>query len=161
MPKEEGGMGFRDLKAFILALLAKQGWGIQQNPQSLVHRVFKAKYFMGSSFREAQLGKSPSYAWRSILAAKEAVVKGSRWIIGNGESGNIWKDRWIPTPNSFKVVSPRTSILDSELVSDLIHRDVRAWDAAKVRRTFLPHKAEVILGIPISICLLTDSLIWV
>ena len=90
MLKEEGEMGFRDLKAFNLALLAKQGWRIQQNPQSLVHRVFKAKYFTGSSFRVAQLGKSPSYAWRSIMAAKEVVVKGSRWIISNRESVNIW-----------------------------------------------------------------------
>ena len=56
MPMEEEGMGFSDLRAFNLALLAKQGWRIQQNPQSLVHKVFKAKYFMGSSFKEAQLG---------------------------------------------------------------------------------------------------------
>ena len=55
-PKVEGGMGFRDLKAYNLALLAKQGWRIQQNPSSLIHRVFKAKYFTGIPFKEAQLG---------------------------------------------------------------------------------------------------------
>ena len=86
-------MGFRELRAFNLALLAKQGWRIQQNPQSLVHRVFKVIYFAGCSFREVQVGRNPSYAWRSIMAAKKVVTKGSRWIIGNGERVNIWKDR--------------------------------------------------------------------
>ena len=52
-PKSEGGMGFRDLKAFNLALLAKQGWRIKQNPHSLVHKVFKAKHFRDSHFEEA------------------------------------------------------------------------------------------------------------
>ena len=52
-PKVEGGMGFKDLKAFNLALLAKQGWRLSKNPTSLTHRVFKAKYFAGCSFIEA------------------------------------------------------------------------------------------------------------
>lgn len=69
-PKFEGGMGFRDLKVFNLALLAKQGWRILENPRSLVHRVYKAKYFVKVPFLQAQLGKRPSYAWRSMLAAK-------------------------------------------------------------------------------------------
>ena len=38
-PKEKGGLGFQDLIAFNLALLAKQGWHLQMNPNSLVHRV--------------------------------------------------------------------------------------------------------------------------
>ena len=70
LSKNEGGMGFRDLKTFNLALLAKQGWRIQQNPNSLVYRVYKAKYFAKGSFGQAQLGKRPSYTWRSIMAAK-------------------------------------------------------------------------------------------
>ena len=92
-PKSEGGMGFKDLKAFNLALLAKQGWRLSKNSDSLTHRVFKAKYFAGSSFLEAQVGKKPSYVWRSIMAAKETVEKGSRWCVGNGRTVEIWRDR--------------------------------------------------------------------
>ena len=76
-PKAEGGMGFRDLKAFNLALLAKQGWRILQQLNSLVHRVYKAKYFAKESFLNAQVGRRPSYAWRSILAARDIIKKGS------------------------------------------------------------------------------------
>ena len=38
-PKVKGGMGFRNLRAFNLALIAKQWWRMQQNPNSLVHSV--------------------------------------------------------------------------------------------------------------------------
>ena len=73
--KEKGGIGFRDLRAFNLALLTKQGWRIQQNPNSLVHRVFKVRYFADRPFMEAVLGRRPLYVWRSILAAVEDLSR--------------------------------------------------------------------------------------
>ena len=81
-PKDRGSMGFRDLKAFNLALLAKQGWRILKNQNSQVHRVFKAKYFAKCSFLEAKMGRRPSYAWRSFMAARVIVKRGSRLVFG-------------------------------------------------------------------------------
>lgn len=46
-------MGFKDLKAFNMKLLAKQGWQLKQNLNSLTYRVFKAKYFVAGTFMEA------------------------------------------------------------------------------------------------------------
>ena len=79
LPKEKGGMCFRDLKLFNLALLVKQGWRLQTNSSLLFYRVYKAKYFPRSDFIEASLGSQPSFAWRSIWAAQDIVKRGLRW----------------------------------------------------------------------------------
>ena len=124
-----------------------------------MHRVFKARYFADRLFKEAVLGKRPSFSWRSIFVAKDIVVSGSRWVVGNGEQIDIWKDRWLPTPDSFKVVSPRTSLV-SYKVAWLLDKETRSWDVRKVRSSFLPHEADTIFGIAICPRLLKDSLIW-
>lgn len=61
-PKIEGGMGFRDLRAFNIALLAKKGWWLQQGGNPLFYRVFKNKYFPDEDFIHAKKGHHPSFA---------------------------------------------------------------------------------------------------
>ena len=75
-PKASGGMGFRDLRSFNLALLEKQGWQLQQGSNSLFYKVFKSKYFSEIDFVNAQKGRNPSYVWRSILAYSPLLIKG-------------------------------------------------------------------------------------
>ena len=98
-PKAKGGMGFRDLKAFNLALLAKQGWRLQHESNSLFYRVFKSKYFPDNSFVDARKGRNPSYVWHSILAAQPIIRQGMHWQIGNGKKFCIWKDKSTPSPS--------------------------------------------------------------
>jgi hypothetical protein len=39
--KQRGGLGFREVEAFNFAMLAKQGWRLIPNPNSLVATVMK------------------------------------------------------------------------------------------------------------------------
>lgn len=45
LEKSEGGLGFRNLTGFNLALLGKHVWNFVTNAYSLVARVFKARYY--------------------------------------------------------------------------------------------------------------------
>ncbi|XP_075640325.1 uncharacterized protein LOC142612079 [Castanea sativa] len=157
-PKAEGGMGFRDLKDFNLALLTKQGWRLQQNPYSLAHRVLKAIYFPNSSFMEAQPGSKPSNIWRSIMAAKNIIKEGSRWVFGDGRSIEIWNASWLPSSASGKVITPKDAMGFGENVASLINHEKEEWRTMLVKHIFLPHEAETILSIPLSPLNPTDSL---
>ena len=89
-PKKGGGIGFKQLKHFNLALWAKQGWQLQTCHNSLLYRVLKTKYFPTCDFLHAALGNNPSYTWRSILLAQFIVKQGVRWRVGNGLDIWIW-----------------------------------------------------------------------
>ena len=58
--KLEGGLRFKDLKAFNLAMLGKQCWRLITKEHSLFYEVFKGKYFTYNSFINAKVGNNPS-----------------------------------------------------------------------------------------------------
>ena len=116
-PKKDGGLGFRDLKAFNIALLAKQGRCLQSNTRSLVHRVLKACYFPDCDFIDAELGQTPSYAWRSIMVAQDVVRDGHQWQVGDGTSIQIWRDKWLPKSSTFQVIFMPNTLPETATVS--------------------------------------------
>jgi hypothetical protein len=90
--KERGGLGFRSFHDFNKALLGKQCWRLITDPNSLAARIFKCRYHPRKEFMAAKVGFQPSYAWRSLMHAKEVISSGARWAIGNGQKVQIYND---------------------------------------------------------------------
>jgi hypothetical protein len=62
-PKHAGGLGFKDIELFNLALLARQAGRIARLLDSTSARVSKAAYFPSCDLLAAEVGSHPSQIW--------------------------------------------------------------------------------------------------
>ena len=108
----------------------------------------------------AELGNWTSYKWRSIFGEKGTTVRASRWIIRDGRTPNIWHDRWLPRPLSFKPITSRPSSATCAQVADLLDHINGRWRETLVRQIFLPCDAKIFLSIPLCDSWPSEKLIW-
>lgn len=126
-PKSEEGLDFRNLHDFNVALLGKQRWRLLTQPDSLVSKVYKARYFPHCSFISAKLGGNPSYVWRSILEAQNLIINGISCRLGSGESISILNDPWLPDVNN-PFITTSNMALEGRKVSSLMVTGENRWD---------------------------------
>ncbi|XP_065625285.1 uncharacterized protein LOC136065684 [Quercus suber] len=88
LPKIEGGMGFKELRKFNDAMLAKQVWRLVHDKESLFYWVFKAMFFPLGDIFSTQV-KSESYAWQSILKARYLIAECARYRVGSGQTAKF------------------------------------------------------------------------
>ncbi|XP_058734150.1 uncharacterized protein LOC131605869 [Vicia villosa] len=158
--KSEGGMGFRDFKAFNLAMIAKQGWNFLSKPNSLVARIFKARYFPRSTFLDSKIGNNPSYVWRSLWKAKDVLKLGSRWSIRDGSNIKVMHDPWLREKDGWWINGPQKQGVYDLFVKDLMRPDIKQWDVGKVLQVFGRKDADSILKIPLVEEVVVDRLTW-
>ena len=158
-PKNEGGMGFKNLALFNDALLAKQAWRLFQNKNSLFHRVFKSKIFPCCSFMEAVDSPIASYAWQSILKGREVLKEGMRWRVGDGTSIWIWTDPWLPSEFLPFVSLPVAQAFEEAKVVSLIDPVTKEWHSTTTQSIFSPRDVELIKSIPLSSIPMADKLV--
>lgn len=93
-------MGFKDLETFNQAMLAKQGWKLINQPDSLMARFIKSRYYPYSDFLKAVVGTRPSFAWRGIVFGRELLESGLKWQVGDGQNKRVWIDKWVDDPDT-------------------------------------------------------------
>lgn len=123
-------MGFKDLRQLNLAMLAKQGWRMMQDQESLMFQCFKAWYFPRCHFLETIDSPTSSFTWKGIMAAKLVLQRESCWRVGNEAAIQILKDVWIPNHPTDRVLHSSQNIDEEMLVSELIDPESKWGDSA-------------------------------
>ncbi|KAL6546504.1 hypothetical protein OROMI_022225 [Orobanche minor] len=141
-------------------MLATQGWRIIQNESSLLARIFKARYFPNKDFLQASVGYNPSYTWRSIVAGRDLLMKGTIWRVGNFSRIRIWDEPWLPGEKDFHLVEQWKEESPDLVVRDLLLEDGCTWDRDFILTSFSEENAKRILSIPISGRSNRDVLSW-
>ena len=129
-------------------------------PDLLISRILKVRYFPNGSFLDAHMGASPSYAWRSILEGKKTLKKGLVWRVGNGFNINIWKDPWLSNNTNFKVTTPVPKNASVSKVHQLILEKPPRRNVQLLSTIFSEQDREDIEKIPLT-TKLEDEVYWI
>jgi hypothetical protein len=160
MPKNVGGLGFKSISAFNYAMPGKQAWKFMTNPDSLITRLFKTRYFSRSDFLQSNIGHNPSYIWRSIWSAKFIVRDGHKWSIGSGHNISIWDQKWLV--NGAVISKPPNLVeeLHHLNVSDLFGDYDKHWNVNLVNSLFDTSVIDMVLSTPLFNSVNHDKIIW-
>ena len=111
-PKAQGGLGFHELRMFNKELLGKQVRRLLHKYESLLYRVFKAKFFPNGIIMNARDKQRGSFAWKSILQAHRVINHGVVWRVGNGRLIKPWNHSWLPEKSYRCLISSRNPSLE-------------------------------------------------
>ncbi|XP_074362772.1 putative mitochondrial protein AtMg00310, partial [Apium graveolens] len=115
--KLSGGLGFRCLRDFNIAMLGKQCWRLLTNHESLVAQVYKGKYYANGDFLNVDLGSSPSFILRSICEVGKVMSAWSSWRIGNGMDIRILNHPWLHDQRNPYIESTSPDLLNQNVAS--------------------------------------------
>ena len=156
-PKKFGGLGIKKFKHMNQAMLHKQYWRISQNPQLLLAKTFKARYFLAGTIQDCKSKPHYSWVWRSIIQQENHLLKKGRWRVGNGYSIPLNHRSWFSHRN-FQVPQ---SQLPTGTMGDLINHNNKIWKVDLVRKLYPFPQATELLQIPIfKTDSVQDNLLW-
>ncbi|KAF7841337.1 ribonuclease H [Senna tora] len=148
--QEKGGMGFRQTKKFNEALLAKQVWRILTQDQTLLSKVFMAKYRGCIQNYDFKSKNSSSYLWKKLCQVSEVVTKNLGWKVGNGRKIYLKDRKWFQMDcNNHNFSRLNDLMLPGGF-----------WDSRKVAQVYHKHNADLVLDTVISHTNGQDNLIW-
>ncbi|XP_074356080.1 uncharacterized protein LOC141695759 [Apium graveolens] len=115
-----------------------QGWSSKcllkagkNNPDSLVVKVFKARYFPASSLFEVGRRGGITFVWSGLWQAKEYLKQGFRWVVWDGRSIKVSSDAWLRGKDEYRIDEQYRQLVSDLKVYDLFLPVSSEWDVTK------------------------------
>lgn len=130
-----------------MALLSKQIWRILTNPNLLMSKVLKVRYFPHSGLLDLKTMGGALWIWKSLHSSIPLLRCGLRKQVGDGKTINIWDDAWLPGKDCGKINSQKPQGCLVNWVSDLISS--HKWNNDFLMSLFSPVDVQRIQQIPL------------
>lgn len=77
--KEKGGNGLKKLDLMNLSLIAKNGWRLFHQPDSIFSKTMKGRYFPNTNHFHATCNEGSSWAWKGVYKGIMIIKNFSIW----------------------------------------------------------------------------------
>ena len=120
LPKEEGGLGVKDINSFNVSLLGKWNWNLFQCPGELWVRVLESKYGGWRGLSEGSTQRNESIWWRDLKLMVQHSPQGESlkntitWKVGCGDKFKFWEDSWMEGEVPLITRYPRLYVISSQ-----------------------------------------------
>jgi hypothetical protein len=160
-PKNQGGLGIRDMELINKILLINTAWNLITDKNPFLSNILKAKYHPNSSFWTATSAGPRSVFWSSVLQIKPLLEENSIIQIHAGNS-SIWSTPWMPSWSTIHddILLPITNSPLPAKISDLWLHDTRIWNQDLLSATFSQQVVQLITNTPIVQSPEPDILRW-
>ncbi|KAL2899017.1 hypothetical protein RDABS01_024099, partial [Bienertia sinuspersici] len=122
-PRTKGGLGFKSMRQTNAAFLAKMGWRMLSEPNSLRSRVLRSKYCqVRCDVDMFQAKTNCSNLWRGIVENVSILRQGVQANVRNGKTTLFFYHKWV-------VNQPLDEVAIKEIPNNILRATVEEmWD---------------------------------
>ncbi|XP_020424514.1 uncharacterized protein LOC18771072 [Prunus persica] len=102
-----------------------------------------------------------SWAWSSLLAGRDLILRGARWQILDGSRVHLWTDKWLPcVANPILRPTDGSTRDDTLMVSTIINPISMQWNLSSICDAISDRDLEIFLTLPLGDGSESDRVIW-
>ncbi|KAL0445479.1 UNVERIFIED_CONTAM: hypothetical protein Slati_1675800 [Sesamum latifolium] len=156
-PKEEGGLGIRNVLALNRALMSRHLWRVITSDRNSIWVEWVTTIRLRSQSIWTVSDRVGSWSWRKLLRLRPLLLPHIEYRIGNGELFSIWQDPWHPNGILIHHFPRGSSLMDlstSDRLCKVIHEGQWQWPVTTdIDCLTILHSLPAIHGD-------TDKIIW-